>query len=96
MVDGRLDELEDRVTETSNAVNMTHDYCSGIHYAVVESGGFLRNGFGLSHDEWIHLNILERANMVAHHTMGTPNYMHLVRHRVGPMGNAVNRCCKSK
>ena len=69
MMDGRLDELEDKITETSNETSVTHDYCSGIRYAVVESGGFLRNGLGLSHDQWIHLNTLERANMVSPHAM---------------------------
>ena len=46
----------------------------GAH-ALVDGGGFLRSGLGLTNDQWIHLNTLERANMVAHHTMGTPNYM---------------------
>ena len=32
---------------------------------------------------WTHL---ERANIVAHHIMGTPRYMHLVRQRVGAIG----------
>ena len=58
---------------------MTHDYCSGLHYALVESGGFLRNGLRLSHDQWIHLNTLERANMVAHNTMGASEFMSLTR-----------------
>ena len=67
---------------------MVHDYTSGIHSALVEAGGFLRNGLGLSHDQWIHLIALERANMVAHHTVGTPNYMHFVRQRAGAIGSA--------
>ena len=83
MMDGKMDELEDKITEASNEISMTHDYCSGIHYAVVES-----SGFGLSNDQWIHLNTLERANMVSHHAMGSASYMHLVRQRIGPIGSA--------
>ncbi|CAL1155517.1 unnamed protein product [Cladocopium goreaui] len=36
--------LSDRVESTSNEVSMTHDYASGLHYSLVEHGGFLRNG----------------------------------------------------
>ena len=45
MMDSKMDELEVKIQEASNEISMTHDYCSGIHYAVAESGGFLRNGF---------------------------------------------------
>ena len=41
---------------------------------------------GFSHDQSVHLTTLERVNMVAHHTMGTPNDMDLVRQRVGTVG----------
>ena len=39
-------EHSDRITETSNVLHMTHDYVTGLHYSLVEHGGFLRNGFG--------------------------------------------------
>jgi hypothetical protein len=58
---------------------------SGIHYALVEGGGFM-SCLGFSHDQSVHLTTLERVNMVAHHTMGTPNDMDLVRQRVGTVG----------
>ena len=57
--------LSDRVESTSNEVSMTHDYASGIHYSLVEHGGFLRNGCGLSQAQWVHLTTLERANLIS-------------------------------
>ena len=76
----------DRIDEVSNEVSMTHDYASGIHYSLVEHGGFLRNGLGLSHDQWVHLNILERANLIASRTAGSVEFMRLVRQRCTPIG----------
>ena len=46
---GSMKNLE-RITEASNENDMIHDYCSGLHYALVESGGFLRNGLGPTSD----------------------------------------------
>ena len=40
--------LSDRVETTSNEVSMTHDYATGLHYSLVENGGVLRNGCGLT------------------------------------------------
>ena len=40
MIDGRL-------TETSNEASMSHDFMVGLHYSVVELGGFLRFPFGV-------------------------------------------------
>ena len=73
MLDGRFYELGERVTETCNAQYDSRPRVRGAH-ALVDGGGFLRSGLGLTNDQWIHLNTLERAIMVAHHTMGTPNY----------------------
>lgn len=76
MLDGIFYDLGERVTETSNELSMTHDYVSGVHYALVEGGGFLQNGLGLTNEQCILLNTLERANM------------QLVRQRGGPVGRA--------
>eukprot|EP00435_Cladocopium_sp_Y103_P014426 s427_g3.t1 len=84
----KCETVKEQRTENSNEISLTHDYATGIHYAVVESGGFLRNGLGLTHDQWIHLNTLERANMVVHCTMGSGDFMRLVRQRTGPRGSA--------
>eukprot|EP00435_Cladocopium_sp_Y103_P021382 s689_g5.t1 len=84
----KCETLNEQCTENSNETSMTHDYVTGIHYAVVESGGFLRNGLGLTQDQWIHLNTLEPANMVAHCTMGSGDFMRLIRQRAGPPGSA--------
>ena len=78
--------LLDKIEEVSNEVSMTHDYASGIHYSLVEHGGFLRNGLGLSHEQWVHLNILERANLIASRTTGSVGFMRLVRQRFTPIG----------
>ena len=80
--------LSDRVESTSNEVSMTHDYASGLHYSLVEHGGFLRNGCGLSREQWVHLTTLERANLVSARTLGSVEYMRLVRQRFAPQGNA--------
>ena len=88
MMDARFYGLGERITENSNELSMTHDYVSGVHFAVVEGGGFLRNGLGLTNEQWIHLNTLERANMQASHSLGTPTYMQLVRQRAGAVGRA--------
>ena len=47
-------ELYEEIQQVSNKVNMTHDHTSGLHYYIVESGGYLRNGLGLSHQQWTH------------------------------------------
>ena len=88
MLDGIFYDLGERVTERINELSMTHDYVSGVHYALVEGGGFLKNGLGLTNEQCIVLNTLERANMQASHTMGTAAYMQLVRQRGGPVGRA--------
>lgn len=58
MLDGRFYEFGEKVTETSNEVSMIHDYVSGVHYALVEGGDFLRKGLGMTNEQWIHLNTL--------------------------------------
>ena len=57
--------LGDQTAEASNELSMTHDYESALHYSLVGRGGFLRNGLGLSHDQWIDLTTLERANVIS-------------------------------
>ena len=76
-----LAQLGDEIENTSNELSMTHDYCEGLHYAIVEHGGYLRNGLGLNHDQRIHLTTLERANLVSARVMGTVEYMRAVRQR---------------
>ena len=78
--------LLEKIEEVSNEVSMTHDYASGLPYSLVEHGGFLRNGLGLSNEQWVHLNILERANLIASRTTGSVEFMRLVRQRFTPIG----------
>ena len=67
---------------------MVHDYASGLHYSIVENGGFLRNGLGLSHQQWVHLHTLERGNLVASRVMGSVEYMRMIRQRYGAQRQA--------
>ena len=75
----------DRIAEVSNDVSMTHDYASGIHHSMVEHGKFLRNGVGLSHDQWVHFNVLERAHLILSRTAGSVEFMRLVHPTFTPI-----------
>ena len=88
VLDNTKAELQDGITQVSNEASMVHDYASGLHYYIVESGGYLRNGLGLNNEQWIHLTTLERANLVASRTMGAVEYMRLVRQRGAAVGQA--------
>ena len=41
-----LAQLTDEVETAGNEISMTHDCCEGLHYAIVEHGGYSRNGSG--------------------------------------------------
>ena len=84
----KCSELDNRNKKTSHELSMTHDYVSGVHFAVVEGGGFFQHGLGLTNDQCAHLNTLERANMQAFHSMGSGAYMQLVRQRSRAIGPA--------
>ena len=88
LADRNRAELHEEIPQVSNEVNMTHDYTSGFHYYIVEIGGYLKNGLELSHQQWTHLVTLERANLIASRTMGTVEYMRLIRQRGNPIGHA--------
>ena len=90
LVDRNKAEPRDELMQVSSEISMTHDHTSGIHYYIVESGGYLRNGLGLSHQQWVHSTTPERANLVAPQTMGSVEYMRLVRRRGNPNGRADN------
>ena len=80
--------ISDRITECSNELSMVHDYASGLHYSIVEHGGFLRNGRGRTPEQWRHLATLERANLISSRALGAVEYMRLVRQRFQPQGAA--------
>ena len=83
-----LAELKDEIQTASNEISMVHNYAQGIHYSLVEHGGFLRNGFGLSHQQMVHLATIERANLVTARVMGSVEYMRSLRQRYVPQGKA--------
>ena len=62
--------IADKINECSNEVSMAHDYAFGLHYSIVEHGGFLRSGCGLSHQQWVRLTALERANLFSSRALG--------------------------
>ena len=47
----------------------------------LENGGCLRDGLGLSRQQWVHLTLLERANLVASRFLGSVDYMRTIRQR---------------
>ena len=81
-------EMKDEIQTIGNETNMVHDYAADLHYSIVENGDFLRNGLGLTHQQWVHLTTLERANMVAARVMGSVDYMRAIRQRYGTYGQA--------
>ena len=82
-----LTELKDEIQTVSNETSMVLDYAAGLHYSIVEHGGFLRNGLGLSHQQWVHLATLERANLVTARVIGSL-YMRGLRQRFVLQGPA--------
>eukprot|EP00435_Cladocopium_sp_Y103_P028488 s2427_g7.t1 len=60
---------------------MDHEYIVGLHYAVVEFGGFLRFLFGMEAQHFMSMTTQERANVVAHNAMGSGQYLNLLRQR---------------
>ena len=82
-----LTELKDEIQTVSNETSMVLEYAAGLHYSIVEHGGFLRNGLGLSHQQWVHLATLERANLVTARVMGSL-YMRGLRQRFVLQGPA--------
>ena len=85
MMDGRL-------TEASNEASMSHDYIVGLYYSVVELGGFLRFPFGVEPNQLISMGTQDRANLVAFNTMGSGQYLNLVRQRAFVETGETNDC----
>ena len=73
-----LDAADERM---SNEHSQLHDYVCGIHYAVVEQGGFVRHFLGLTSRDWTQLSLVERANLATFNIMGSSQYLQLVRQR---------------
>ena len=80
--------MQDKFEENSREVSMVHDYATGLYYSIVEHGGFLRNGCGLTQEQWVHLTTLERGNLIAPRATGAVEYMRLIRQRFSPEGAA--------
>eukprot|EP00435_Cladocopium_sp_Y103_P010674 s1075_g2.t1 len=82
------DELMDEITRVSDDSTMNHAYCTDLHFAIVENGGYVQHAPGLTNDQFIHMMTLERANLVTSMTMGSNQYIQIVRQRAGPQGQA--------
>ena len=82
----RVDNLDRMNEHCANQNSQLNDYVNGLHYAVVEQGGFVRNVMGLNSRQWEHLSVTERANLIAFNTMGLSTmglsiYLQLVQQR---------------
>lgn len=75
-----------RYEDLGNELSMMQDYQEGVHYGLVEQGGFVRNIMGLSMEERASMRTLESANLVAFNTMGAQNYLGMVRQRYRQLG----------
>ena len=60
----RTDNLDRMNEHASNQRGQLHEYVRGIHYAVVEQGGFVGNVLGLNSRQWERVSTTERANLV--------------------------------
>ena len=81
----RIDTLRNQVRMSQEQVlrfnensAMDHDYIVGLHYAVVEAGGFVRFPLGVEARHLLSMSVQERGNLVSH---GAASYRDLVRQR---------------
>lgn len=59
-------------------LDVCEDYLDGVHFAIVEIGGFVRNPSGISMEERSSINAIERANLVSFNAMGGAQYLGLL------------------
>ena len=78
----RTDNLDRQCESFANEASMALDYATGVHFAVVELGGFVRYLHGLTEEQWNRLQVEERGNVVSCNVMGSSRYLNLVRQRV--------------
>ena len=78
----RTTALDSNLEVISNEQSMNLDYAIGIHYGLVQQGGFVKNLQGLDDDGWRRLQVQERGNVVSCNVMGSERYMRLVRQRI--------------
>lgn len=72
-----LQQWEDR----GNELSMLTDYAEGLHFALVEQGGFVRRIMGLETEQRVEMNRIESANLISFNAMGSERYLRLVRQR---------------
>eukprot|EP00435_Cladocopium_sp_Y103_P008287 s4023_g2.t1 len=87
-IDMAKEELQDEIQTVSDNESMLREYVNGLHYAVVESGGWVRYALGVNGGQWVHMTTLERANMITEERMGTQRYMTALRQRSVHQGPA--------
>ena len=78
----RTDNLDRQNEIYANEGSMALDYVTGVHFAVVELGGFVRHLHGLTEEQWNRLQVEERGNLVSCNVMGSARYLTLARQRV--------------
>ena len=76
-----MDALDTQLEVMSNESSMSLDYVVGIHYGLVQQGGFVKIFHGLSDDDWRRFQVEQRGNVLSCNVMGSRRYMQLVRQR---------------
>ena len=77
-VSQRVAMLSNQVIETQNQLEMVSDRQDGLHFAIIEIGGFVRY-HDLTARERSSMFTQERGNMMALNTMGASQYLRAIR-----------------
>ena len=73
--------LEGKLTEAEQVASMDHDYLRGLHFGLVEIGGFVRFPMGIEAEHALAMDAQEKSNLLAHNTMGAYQYLSLIHQR---------------
>ena len=73
-------QVRNQVTETASHMDMLADSVDGIHYGLVEIGGFAQHR-ELTPVQRRHMFTVEQGNRVAMNAMGHAQYMSVIRHQ---------------
>ena len=73
--------LEGKLTEAEQVASMDHDYLRGLHFGLVEIGGFVRFPMGIEAEHALAMDAQEKPNLLAHNTMGVHRSLSLIQQR---------------
>ena len=77
-LDSRIDSMGECIGETQQNMGMLSDAVDGIHYGLVELGGFAQHR-SLTLSQRRHMFTVEQANRVAMSALGHSQYMSTIR-----------------